>query len=454
MSTAVPANTDAAPAAAGSADAPARGAYWSVILLLGINLFNYVDRQVLSAVEAKIEDTFHITQAQMGWAATAFLLSYMVISPIFGWLADRMSRWVIVAIGVIVWSLASGGTGLAGTFAILLITRCFVGVGEAAYGPVAPTILSDLYPVKHRGRILSWFYLAIPVGSALGYVLGGMLYDHFHDWRPAFYAVVPPGILLGIWAVFMKDPKPPASDVGGAAGHKATLADYKRLIHNRSYVLDTLGMAAMTFAIGGIAFWMPKYVFERLAHEGHPMSLGKVNFIFGAISAGGGLVATLAGGITGDALRKKFSGSYFLVSGIAMIVGFPLLLGMLWVPFPFAWVLLSAAVFCLFFNTGPTNTALANVTHPAIRATAFAVNIFVIHLLGDAASPPLIGKIADMTASPTNPTHGLNVAFTVVSFFILLGGVLWLWGAKYLGEDTANAPHQLDRAERATVGEG
>lgn len=176
------------------------------------------------------------------------------------------------------------------------------------------------------------------------------------------------------------------------------------------------------------------------------MTLGKVNWIFGVISAGGGLVATLAGGITGDALRKKFSGSYFLVSGIAMIVGFPLLLGMLWVPFPLAWVLLSAAVFCLFFNTGPTNTALANVTHPAIRATAFAINIFVIHLFGDAASPPLIGKIADMTASPTNPSHGLNVAFTVVSVFILLGGVLWLWGAKYLGDDTANAPHQLDHS--------
>ena len=230
MSTAVPATPDAATSAAAAGDdAPCRGAQWSVILLLGINLFNYVDRQVLSAVESKIEDTFHITQAQMGWAATAFLLSYMVISPIFGWLADRMSRWVIVAIGVVVWSLASGGTGLAGTFAVLLITRCFVGVGEAAYGPVAPTILSDLYPVKHRGRILSWFYLAIPVGSALGYVLGGMLYDHFHDWRPAFYAVVPPGILLGVWALFMKDPKPPASDVGAANSTRRARTPWPRI---------------------------------------------------------------------------------------------------------------------------------------------------------------------------------------------------------------------------------
>src|SRR2546421_9753270 len=199
MTTAIPLQSQANERAA---DAPVRGAYWSVILLLAINLFNYVDRQVLSAVEMKIEAEFGISQAQMGWAATAFLLSYMIISPIFGWLADRMSRWLLVGIGVTLWSLASGGTGVAKTFMLLLITRCFVGVGEAAYGPVAPTILSDLYPVKSRGRILAWFYLAIPVGSALGYVLGGAvaassigdlgahrLGIHAESWRWAFFLV-------------------------------------------------------------------------------------------------------------------------------------------------------------------------------------------------------------------------------------------------------------------------
>src|SRR5205085_10928989 len=138
---------------------------------------------------------------------TAFLWAYMLFSPVFGRLAERVSRWVLVAIGVIVWSLASGGTGLVHTYMLLLVTRCLVGIGEAAYGPVAPTILSDLYPIKARGRILSWFYMAIPVGSALGYVFGGWIVDHFHgNWRIAFYMVVPPGILLGIWALFMKDP--------------------------------------------------------------------------------------------------------------------------------------------------------------------------------------------------------------------------------------------------------
>jgi MFS family permease len=425
--------------ATGGAEGPAPGAHWSVILLLAINLFNYVDRQVLAAVEKTIKDELHVSKSQMGWAATAFLLSYMVISPVFGFFADRMSRWLLVGVGVVLWSLASGGTGLAGTFSILLITRCFVGVGEAAYGPVAPTILSDLYPVKSRGRILSWFYLAIPVGSALGYVLGGKIAAHF-GWRMAFYAVVPPGIALGIWAFFMKDPRRGGADAV-TKERKPTAADYQILLKTPSYVLNNLGMAAMTFAIGGIAFWMPEYIFDRYREAGLRSDLasddllGHVNFIFGAISASAGLVATLAGGITGDWLRRWFSGSYFLVSGIAMLLGFPLLLAVVHTPFPLAWVLLFLAVFCLFFNTGPTNTALANVTHPAMRATAFAINIFFIHLFGDALSPPLIGKIADHSS--------LTTAFSVTSLLILLGGVFWLWAAKYLGRDTELAPTRL-----------
>lgn len=410
-------------------DAPVRGANWSLALLLAINLFNYIDRYVLAAVVPSIKAEFHLTNAQMGRAGTVFLLSYMLIAPIFGMLADRVSRWLLVGVGVLLWTLASGATGLATSYGILLFTRCFVGVGEAAYGPVAPTILSDLYPVKNRGRVLSWFYMAIPVGSALGYGLGGA----FHSWRTAFFAVVPPGILLGIWSLLMKDRRSGAGDT--APPRKATFADYGILLKTKSYVFDTLGMAAMTFAIGGIAFWMPDYINERYKASGHPQSLAFINTMFGGITVVSGLVATLAGGMVGDWFRKRHSGSYFIVSGIAMLLAFPLLLAVLHAPFPIAWVLIFLTVFCLFFNTGPTNAILANVTHPSIRATGFAINIFIIHLLGDAASPWLIGKIADKTS--------MNIAFMVVSFMILVGGIIWLCAARYLGEDTEMAPKRL-----------
>ena len=415
-----------------------RGANWSLALLLIIHLFNYVDRQVLSAVELKIEGELHISKTQMGWAASAFLLSYTLVAPLFGLLAERMSRWMLVGIGVILWSLASGGTGLARTLPMLLITRAFVGVGEAAYGPAAPTIIADLYPIERRGLVLSWFYLAIPLGSALGYVLGGFLEGHFHNWRVPFFAVLPPGILLGIWAFFRRDHRVTNGRHPGSQ-RRTTWQVCRILLRVPSYVLDTLGLAAMTFAIGGIAFWMPHYIVA----DRHHSDLEHVNLVFGVVTCVAGLLATLLGGLAGDWLRPKFSGSYFLVSGVAMLVGFPLLLGMLVAPFPWTYVLIFLAVFCLFFNTGPANTILANVTHPSIRATAFAINILVIHLLGDVTSPTLIGWMADH--------WGMNRAFTVVSLMILVGGVIWLCGARHLQHDMDGVPHQLAEYEQEAV---
>lgn len=141
-----------------------------LLLLLAMNMLNYVDRYVLAAVEPTVQRQMlpdnPNARAKMGLLSTAFMVSYMVAAPLFGWLAERRSRWLLIALGVGLWSLASGASGLAVTFAVLLATRCLVGVGEAAYGPAAPAIISDFYPLAWRGKVLSWFYVAIPVGSA------------------------------------------------------------------------------------------------------------------------------------------------------------------------------------------------------------------------------------------------------------------------------------------------
>src|SRR5438094_4631744 len=201
-----------------------RPARLSLTLLLAINLFNYIDRYVLAAVEPEIGHQFFSlapddpqTLEKTGSLATAFLISYMVTAPIFGWLADRISRWLLVGVSVLLWSLASGGSGLAPTFTMLLITRLFVGIGEAGYGPAAPTIISDLYPVQKRGSVLAWFYLAIPVGSAIGYAVGGGVGARY-GWRCAFYVVVPPGLALGIFSLFMRDPPRGQTDRAQVAG--------------------------------------------------------------------------------------------------------------------------------------------------------------------------------------------------------------------------------------------
>jgi MFS family permease len=419
---------------------PIPGARLSLALLLAINLFNYVDRYILAAAEPAIQKQFFKAgdpnaEALMGMLATAFIVSYMLMAPVLGWLADRTSRWLLVGLSVIVWSLASGASGLASFFMMLLITRLFVGVGEAGYGPAAPTILSDLYPVSQRGSILSWFYAAIPVGSALGFVIGGIITQHF-GWRYAFYAVVPPGLLLGILCFLMKDPRRGQVDGGHQKKeHKATLGDYMMLVKTPSYVLATLGMAAMTFAIGGISFWIPKYFVDQR----HAGNLGSVNTVFGGIVVVGGMLATLAGGWAGDKLLKRFPGSYFLVSAVGILLACPFVIAMVYAPFPWAWVWCFFAVFCLFFNTGPSNAILANVTHPSVRATAFALNICVIHLLGDAASPPILGKIGH---------YSWNAAFMVVAGVMALAGVSWFWGVKYLERDTALATTRLGTVPR------
>jgi MFS family permease len=501
------------PIATGGTKGPAGvapGAGTALALLLAINLFNYIDRQILSATLPKIRLDARIlapddpaATGKLGALTTAFMVAYMLFSPLFGRLGDRMSRWALVGIAVLVWSLATGGTGLATGYLVLFLTRCIVGVGEAAYGPIAPAMLSDLYPVDHRGRIMSWFYAAIPVGSALGFVIGGLVSDTQLGWRGAFLVAVIPGMVLGVLCFFMREPRKqlPAKRNGEAPAQNY-LAVLKELRGIRSFVLCCAGMTASTFVLGGVAALMQLYIFEREARftlnekaigeleklttsEGSrvvppevieklrpaagpevmtvgqvrerlhallpkeeydlysswvfdkapaagALTNGQIGVYFGGIVVVAGLIATLVGGWTGDWLRNRgVRGAYFHVAGWGTLAGFPFFLAMLYVPFPLAWVMLFLAVFALFFNTGPANTILANVTRPSIRATAFAINILVIHALGDAISPLLIGVIADAT--------NLHTAFLAVSVLIPLAGVLWVLGARYQDEDTRTA---------------
>ena len=400
---------------------------WAALsLLLGINLFNYIDRQVLAAVEPEIRSTFFApgdvnAMTKTGLLGTAFLVTYMISAPVLGFLADRMSRWVIVGSAVILWSLASGGSGLATTFGILFATRICVGVGEGGYGPAAPTILADLYPIEIRGRIMAMFCAAIPVGSALGYVVGGLVSAHL-GWRWAFYVLAPPGIVLGLLCFWQRDPRVAAHHLMQKVPRRG-LKDYLKLFQTRSYLVNCIAQTLMTFAVGGLGFWIPAYLHFRNQSPAAGMS------IFGGITVVAGLISTLVGGVVADKLRPRFPGSYFLVSGIGMVLACPIFVVSLYIPFPMAWIAMFLAIFLLFLNTGPSNTALANVSLPAVRATAFAVNIFIIHLFGDVPAFPALGYIGGHT--------NMRVAFLFMSGIMLAAGVTWLFGVKYLPEDTA-----------------
>ena len=402
------------------------GARTALFLLLAINLFNYIDRQLLAALEPDIRATFFApddpnAMMRTGWLGDAFFVTYMVTAPILGLLADRFSRWIIIGSAVILWSLATGGSGLAATFTILFATRICVGIGEAGYGPAAPTIISDLFPIETRGRVMAVFYAAIPVGSALGYVIGGLVGAHM-GWRWAFYLVAPPGLLLGLLCFLHRDPRIGVQQMVRQSSRRS-MRDYLKLFQTRSYLINCVAQTLMTFATGGLGFWASAY----LRYRNQSPDVGMT--IFGLITVVAGLVSTLLGGVIADRLRSRFAASYFWVSGIGMLVACPFFVATLYTPFPAAWIPMFFAIFFLFLNTGPSNTALANVSLPAVRATAFAVNILVIHALGDVQAFWLLGYIGGHT--------NMHVAFLFVSGIILLSGLAWLLGVKYLPADTA-----------------
>jgi len=494
---------------AGGPSVRAPGAWTALALLLTINLFNYIDRQVLSAVLPKLKRDGTLfdpadpaLNTKLGLLTTAFMVAYMILSPVFAWAGDHWRRWWVVGVGVVLWSLASGSSGLASAYLVLLFTRCLVGVGEAAYGPIAPAMISDLFAVQSRGRIMAIFYAAIPVGSALGFVLGGVLSD-LYGWRHAFW-VTYVGLIPGLLCFFMREPPRGAQPPAGVTG--PTYFDVLRELRGiRSFVLCCAGMTCTTFVLGGVAVWVPEYIYQREARfaltgevldrlgtepkyltlqgerlvpadvadrlrpvaDGRSLSYpefadlvkatltpdearsyseylndvatakdsittSEIGVTFGAIVVVSGLVATLVGGWVGDWLRNRgVRGAYFHAAGWTTIFAWPFFLAMLFLPFPTAWGVLFVAVFFLFFNTGPANTILANVSRSPVRATAFAINILVIHALGDAISPTVIGGIADLA--------DLHTAFLIVSVLILAGGGLWVAGSRFLDEDTRRA---------------
>src|SRR6476646_3866943 len=405
---------------------PSSTAKTALLLLLCVNLFNYLDRRVLAALEPDIRATFFASDdvnamTKTGLLGVAFFVTYMVSAPILGLLADRISRWLIIGVAVTLWSIASGASGLAATFGILFATRIFVGVVEGGYGPAAPTIFSDLFSIETRGRIMAIFCAAIPVGSALGYVIGGLIGSHM-GWRWAFYLVAPPGLLLGLLCFWQRDPRVAADHLAQKSPARS-VRDYLNLFRTRSYLINCIAMTLMTFVTGGLGFWVPAY----LRYRDQSPAVGMT--IFGLITVVAGLVSTLLGGVIADKLRSRLPGSYFWVSGIGMLIACPIFIVALYIPFPAAWIAMFLAIFFLFLNTGPSNTALANVSLPAVRATAFAANIFVIHAFGDVQAFWLLGYIGGHT--------NMRVAFLFVSGIILLSGVAWLIGVKDLPADTA-----------------
>lgn len=393
----------------------------ALAILTFVNLFNYLDRFIVASLFESLRESLGLTDPQLGWLMSGFIIVYMLASPLFGYLGDRRRRTRVISAGVAIWSLATMAGGWAWNFASLFVARAFVGVGEAAYATITPALLSDYFPLRTRGRVFAVFFMAIPVGSALGYVVGGLI-DKAFGWRTAFYVAGLPSLLLAALVLRLRDPERGAqdTDTSGRANPDAPgglLHDYVRLLRNRTYLLAVLGYGAYTFALGGLAAWMPAFL-ERA----RGMARDEATVQFGAVVVVTGFVGTFIGGFLGDRLLRRTKQAYLWISGASTLLALPFTV--LALVAEQRWQFMTAMVIAellLFVSTGPINSAIVNVVPPPLRATALALSIFGMHILGDVPSPPLIGLLSAHSS--------LEAAMLVVPSGVGLAGVIWMLAA-------------------------
>ena len=409
--------------------------YNALLVLTALNLLNYADRNVLFAVQPLVQQEFHVTKEQIGFLTSAFLGFYMIAAPFVGPLADRYSRKLIIVLGAIFWSGLTLLTAVTHNYTELLVRHTLVGVGEATFVTIAPTFVADLFHENVRGRILGVFYLAIPVGSAAGYLLGGYLAPQY-GWRFPFYIAAAPGFVLALVVLLLKEPPRGQFDSLKETPERGTVLG---LVRNPAFLTATLGMAFMTYSLGGIQVWIPQFLYS----ERH-FTLEKANLMFGIIIVIDGILAALIGGWLGDYLLPRMKSAYYLVSAASMLLGIPVMIVALFSKGPLMIPAIGVAAFFLLLNTAPLNAAVINSVGAHIRATALAVNIFIIHILGDVPSPTMMGWVADH--------RSLQEAFVLPVIAMGISSAILFYGMKFAPAVAVDGQDMVSVAPNASSG--
>lgn len=418
---------------------PTRGqARFAFAILLIINILNYADRYVLSAILPKIHGDLGLTRLEEGLLGSSFLLVYALATLPLGVWADRSVRKNIVSVCVGIWSLATVLAGLARTFFQLFLVRSILGIGEAGYAPSSLSLLGDYFPGAHRGRILSYWSLGTLLGAAVGFTMGGLIADAF-GWRWAFYMVGIPGLICTFLAWRMAEPARGASEKieqnvdGAATGAAHALpgridrdfrGTVKRLTRIPTYWILVAGLIFSFFTIGGTSFWLPSYIVGSFH-----LRLGTAGALSGLVLVTGGLIGTVTGGWLADLFQKRIPQGRLLVAAGGLLAGAPLVLLALFVHILWLFVvILILAGITLNFCTGPLNAVLQDVIAPRMRATAIGLSLLLAHLLGDAAAPFAIGALA---------THiSLAQALIITTpASLLVAGFICLYGVRTVASD-------------------
>jgi MFS family permease len=440
------------------------GKYFALAVLFAMNLLNYVDRYSFFAAGKTIQEALHIENKWFGVLGVSFMIVYTLVSPAMGWMGDRYSRKLLLAGGVGLWSFATVFTAFSTDFYHMFFWRALLGLGEASYGAIAPALIADLFPVKERGRAMGVYYLALPLGTALGYILGGTIADRM-GWQAVFYVVGLPGLLVALAGLIIYEPERGASEGGAASKHvdRPSLKEYLAMFKTPTFLYNTAGMAAVTFATGAYAAWGSTFY-----QQVHHLTAEQAGTRIGLVLVGAGVLGIVLGMFVPDLLRRLTRRAYLLLASFAVLVATPLgVLGVLNPDFQSSMAFLFGASVMLAMVLGPCNTVTANVVPANRRATGYASFIFLIHLFGDISSPVLLGWIADLFgmasvagspigqffasigASPMDTPEGvtnLTVAMLSVAPVLLLGCVFFLLGSRHL-------PRDEDRARLASEGD-
>ncbi|XP_067864049.1 protein spinster homolog 1-like [Heptranchias perlo] len=437
--------------------------YTVVAILFLINLLNYMDRFIIAGVLNDIQSYFKISNSSAGLLQTVFICSYMVLAPLFGYLGDRYNRKILMCIGIFIWC----GVTLAGSFItqsyfwLLLVCRAFVGIGEASYSTIAPTIIADLFVDDKRTWMLSIFYIAIPVGSGLGYILGSSVTKLTGDWHWAMRVTPCVGLLVFFFLIFLV-PNPPR---GASEDHKASpqsrtswLQDLKYLMTNWTFIWSSLGTAAVSFTTGALAFWAPVYLLRAQAADSptlHNDSSSQDSLIFGAITCVTGFVGIGAGALFSKQLKKKNPRADPLICAAGMLCSSPcLFLAILLAKRSIvtAYVFIFFGEIFLALNWAIIADILLYVVIPTRRSMAEAVQITICHVLGDASSSYIIGAISDSIREGRPETNyweftSLKYAFLLCPFVAVIGGGFFLCTAKHIEEDRKKASQVVQDSE-------
>nr|XP_025719762.1 protein spinster homolog 3 isoform X8 [Callorhinus ursinus] len=509
-----PGASGAGPCPPGTASAPWSLPHWRACLaaavLCYINLLNYMNWFIVAGMLLDIQNFFQISDSNAGLLQTVFICSLLLSAPVFGYLGDRHGRKATLSVGILLWS----GAGLSSSFIspqthwllcqhswLFFLSRGVVGIGSASYSTIAPTVLGDLFVRDQRTRVLAIFYIFIPVGSGLGYVLGSAVLQLTGNWHWAF-RVLPCLEAVALTLLIALVPDPPR----GAAEKQEEVAvgdlrsswceDVRYLGRNWSFVWSTLGVTAIAFVTGALGFWAPKFLFEARVVHGlqlpclQDLCNDQDSLIFGILTVVTGIMGVVLGAEASRRYKKVNPRAESLICACSLLIAAPCLyLALILAPVTLlaSYVFLALGELLLSCNwavvadilllsrkppvcLGPMRAAWSQPTHrqhqgleqkrnspalpgqsvvvPRCRGTAEALQITVGHILGDASSPYLTGLISSTLRAGRPDSYlqsflSLQQSFLCCTFVIALAGGCFLLTALRLERDQARA-RQLD----------